>query len=173
MNYQVAFTAKLKDHPTTSSAIIFQTMISNIGGGYNNRDGIFNCPKAGLYMFTASLTSYQNYYVSGYIMKNNKYMVQLYQNIGSGNYHPSVSTSVMFKLAIGDKVWVKGIGIKYHAYFSTFSGVLHEYENFSMSTNSVSMSTYSVSGSTKSFCMSTNSVSGRTNIVSIGRTVLV
>ncbi|KAJ8306742.1 hypothetical protein KUTeg_015783 [Tegillarca granosa] len=125
INYQVAFTAKLNDDPTTSSTIIFKTVITNIGGGYNNRDGIFYCPKAGLYMFTTSLMSIQKYSVDGYIMNNNKHTVRLFEHIGSSNnYYPSASTTVMLRLAIGDKVWVKGAGIKYHGKISTFSGIL-------------------------------------------------
>ncbi|KAJ8306749.1 hypothetical protein KUTeg_015790 [Tegillarca granosa] len=117
INYQVAFTAKLNNYPTTSSAIIFQTVITNIGGGYNNRNGIFYCPKAGLYMFTASMMSVKKYYVDGYIMKNNKFTIRLHEHIGSRNNHyPSASTTVMLRLAIGDKVWVKGAGIRYHEY---------------------------------------------------------
>ncbi|KAJ8306723.1 hypothetical protein KUTeg_015764 [Tegillarca granosa] len=134
MFYLYAFTAKLTNHISTSSTIIFKTVITNIGGGYNNRDGKFYCPKAGLYMFTSTLMSFLKYYIDGFIMKNNQSTVQVHENIGSRlNYYPSASATVMLRLDIGDKL-LQIAAYKPSIYCRNITFVLSEIIAFSLDT---------------------------------------
>ncbi|KAJ8316177.1 hypothetical protein KUTeg_006191 [Tegillarca granosa] len=119
---EIAFTAKLNSHITTSSAIKFQAVITNIGGGYNSSDGVFYCPKAGLYLFSVTLMAYLSNYVDGRIMKNDKEILWIHENIKI-TYYPSASVTALIKLAVGDKVWVKGGGINYYSNANSFAGI--------------------------------------------------
>lgn len=51
----VAFTAYNPAHwnPLKGQVIVFRTVYTNVGGGYDTTNGIFTAPVSGLYQFTA------------------------------------------------------------------------------------------------------------------------
>ncbi|KAJ8318244.1 hypothetical protein KUTeg_003335 [Tegillarca granosa] len=120
---EVAFFATLLGHTTTSSAIVFNNVITNIGGGYNIRDGTFHCPTPGLYLFSSTLTASGSAYVVGHLMKNQKQVARFHENINV-RYYPSASLTAVLRLTTGDKVWIKGYGIRYYSPDNAFTGVL-------------------------------------------------
>lgn len=118
---QIAFTAHLNDIPTTSSTLVFKRVITNIGEGYNVSDGLFYCPKDGLYTFTVTLEGHSRINAHGYFMKNKKEVAYLHEQQVTNGY-PSVTATIAIKLVFGDKIWIKGAGIRYY-YHSYFTGV--------------------------------------------------
>ncbi|KAJ8319678.1 hypothetical protein KUTeg_002773 [Tegillarca granosa] len=118
---QIAFTTQLFHHPTTSSALVFKRVITNIGGGYNVSDGIFYCPKDGLYTFTVTLEGVKRINVAGFLMKNNQNVAYAYE-AGAQSGFQTLSVTIALKLVSGDRVWVKGVDIQYD-YNSYFTGV--------------------------------------------------
>lgn len=116
----VAFSVKLGRQVTTSSTIMFHTVLTNVGGGYHTNAGAFYCPKDGMYMFSVTLQSYYYQFVKGYIMKNDVQLALLYNQAYTTAY-PSTSLTLMIQLKTNDRVWVKGTGHKYNDY-SYFSG---------------------------------------------------
>ncbi|KAJ8319679.1 hypothetical protein KUTeg_002774 [Tegillarca granosa] len=118
---QIAFTTRLGHYPTTSSALVFKKVITNIGGGYNVSDGIFYCSKDGLYTFTVTLEGFKRINVAGFLMKNNQIVAFVYEH-GAQSGFQTLSVTIALKLVSGDRVWVKGDRIQYD-YYSYFTGV--------------------------------------------------
>lgn len=106
---QIAFTTRLGHHPFASSALVFKK-ITNIGGGYNVSDGIFYCPKDGLYTFTVRLEGFKRADVSGCLIKNNQEVAYVYEK-GVESGLQTLSVTIALKLVSGDRAWVKGLGI--------------------------------------------------------------
>ncbi|KAJ8319677.1 hypothetical protein KUTeg_002772 [Tegillarca granosa] len=107
---QIAFSVWLFHSPTTSSALVFKKIITNIGGGYNVNNGMFNCRKNGIYTFAITLEGRARVNTYGSLMKNNQQVAYIHEHGAPGGYQ-SVSVTVAVRLVYGDKVWVKGTGI--------------------------------------------------------------
>ncbi len=98
----VAFDAVISEDITDNYRYIgFSDTILNIGGGLNVKDGIFEVPVSGTYMFT----------VHGLPIRNRPFIIQIQRNnrpIGSLSNNKSgesmVGQSVLVELAAGDEV---------------------------------------------------------------------
>ncbi|WAR31322.1 CAPR2-like protein [Mya arenaria] len=105
----VAFFATLISDFTTSTSsqtIVFNNVVTDVGGGYIPGTGVFTAPVNGLYVFSASVTVHlSTSKTSAYIKirKNGSYIVFLYVSDGDGNYETGVGT-VILSLQIGDTV---------------------------------------------------------------------
>lgn len=100
---------------------MFRRVITDIGGYYNRHDGSFQCPKAGLYLFSVTLEGYNTRTVKGHLMKNSVAQAVIYSTMGSANHYQSASATLVLWLKAGDTVWVKGErGMQYHhpSYFT-------------------------------------------------------
>ncbi|XP_038052432.1 collagen alpha-1(X) chain-like [Patiria miniata] len=110
-----------------NDVVIFDHVVTNVGGGYSSQTGIFTCTIPGLYFFTASLLSQNNrrtLYVK--LRKNDEMIVSLYTNDPA--IHRQVSNSVVIDLAAGDRIWLafggQNVGffgnVNRHSFFSGF-----------------------------------------------------
>ncbi|XP_060588679.1 uncharacterized protein LOC132744087 isoform X2 [Ruditapes philippinarum] len=110
--------------------IIFETVLLNLGNGYNNHHGIFTAPSAGLYMFSSSMLSANgasNALFAADIIVNGQLYARLYGK-GLHGYHAQGSNTIIANLRSGNTVAVRlaccaGSGM-YGGYYTTFSGVL-------------------------------------------------
>ena len=122
----VAFTAcKSKDvHLGGKQAVLYDRVVTNIGGAYESRDGHFSAPMAGLYTFTFTGATYGN--DQGYLnlVKNGVFLVQIYSNDG---YAELSSETAHVHLDVGDRVWVENVvnGQHLHGGYNCFSGILN------------------------------------------------
>ncbi|XP_052789272.1 uncharacterized protein LOC128223871 [Mya arenaria] len=125
----VAFFATLPSSFTTSASsqtIVFNSLVTDVGGGYNSGTGVFTAPVDGLYVLSASVmvdlsTSTTSAHIS--INKNGSHVVYLYVNDSDGNYETGVGT-VILSLQVGDTVKLtcneSGRIIYYNSIFSGF-----------------------------------------------------
>lgn len=125
---KVAFTAAVKASISTwnGGTLIFNTVISNVGDGYNEKTGIFCAPLAGTYVFYISFNQFNNQQLGLDIVHNDLPKVRVIA-------HPSASRQtgtnmVVLILQKGDHVWVKhsaGNGVNTESVpLTTFTGFM-------------------------------------------------
>ncbi|XP_062605925.1 uncharacterized protein LOC134267726 [Saccostrea cucullata] len=77
----VSFTAGF-DHfsqqDTRMTDMVFPKVITNVGGGYNPRDGVFTAPINGSYVFYTAIVSWDNGNIATYIVLNGKSQVRTF-----------------------------------------------------------------------------------------------
>ncbi|XP_062574575.1 uncharacterized protein LOC134236422 isoform X2 [Saccostrea cucullata] len=77
----VAFTAgydQFSQQDTTRTDMVFPKVITNVGGGYNPRDGIFTAPFNGSYVFYTTIVSWDNGKIATDIVLNGKSQVRTF-----------------------------------------------------------------------------------------------
>ena len=125
---KVAFTAGVSSTSTTwnSGTLIFNSVILNVGNGYNPSTGVFTSPVAGTYVFYVSALEYSKQYLQVDIVLNSVSKVKL---VGDSEAAYQTGTNmVVLNLQKGDSVWVKHVSGK--GYWSanvpatTFTGFL-------------------------------------------------
>ncbi|XP_022293098.2 uncharacterized protein LOC111103844 [Crassostrea virginica] len=125
---KVAFTAGVTATSTTwnSGTLIFNSVILNVGNGYNPSTGVFTSPMTGTFVFYVTAVEYskQDLYVD--IVLNS---VSKVRTIGESNAGYQTGTNmVVLNLQKGDSVWVRHYSGK--GYFTdsvpitTFTGLL-------------------------------------------------
>lgn len=99
-----AFTATLtkKFKPGPHDVIKFDSVRTNIGGGYSASTGIFTVPQSGLYMISATIRSWGGQNIHCQLAVNNKF----YAPIFGANWSAG-AISIAIQLTKGDKVCVR------------------------------------------------------------------
>lgn len=109
--------------------VILETVFLNLANGYHEQNGVFIAPKTGLYIFSASvLTFNSNQVVVVAIVKNGEDLARIYGYANAG-YHDQGSTTVVTHLNVADQVWLRRDASCAHetiygARYTTFSGAL-------------------------------------------------
>ncbi|XP_038075636.1 collagen alpha-1(X) chain-like [Patiria miniata] len=126
----VAFTAYITSPVSGYSddqVIIFDNIMTNLGGGYDSQTGLFTCLIPGAYFFTTSvqrMLSSRNPFVQ---LKHNSALIFTAYDNHHNHYHQS-SNSAVLVLTRGDRVWLEvGDGNGIHSSTnrdSSFSGFL-------------------------------------------------
>ena len=91
--------------------IVYDNVITNIGGAYSGTTGTFTCPMDGVYVFTWTLTTQYTKYCKAnlYVNGNQQSGIQAYaslQTVSDWASTPSTMTGT-FSLSSGDRVWVQ------------------------------------------------------------------
>lgn len=89
--------------------IVFDNVITNVGGGYHSSSGHFTAPVAGVYAFYVSLTNIPQHSASVVLYRNGKWIGHVLAHgsaTNSGLYVTSTLPSVV-QLEAGDEVWVQ------------------------------------------------------------------
>lgn len=107
---KVAFSATHPQEFTSrrGQTIVFPHILSNVGGGYNNQDGVFTAPVDGVYVFFCKITqAYNNsdFYYQFILNGSVNTITLLYGR--SDDTHRSSSTLIVLQLSRGDRVWIK------------------------------------------------------------------
>lgn len=127
----VVFTAKLNKQYNSLNdreTVIFDTIVTNAGQGYDENTGIFVCPISGYYQFAATIVSEDgtDKNLDAELMHNGRQIVRLHATV----YGYDEGTQVVnIHCAQGERVWIRhlmGVGDSaiMPAGFSTFSGAL-------------------------------------------------
>uniref|UniRef100_A0A8W8JS64 C1q domain-containing protein n=2 Tax=Magallana gigas TaxID=29159 RepID=A0A8W8JS64_MAGGI len=127
----VAFTAKLNKQYNSLNdreTVIFDTIVTNAGQGYDENTGIFVCPISGYYQFAATIVSEDgtDKNLDAELMHNGRQIVRLHATV----YGYDEGTQVVnIHCAQGERVWIRhlmgaGDSAIIPAGFSTFSGAL-------------------------------------------------
>ncbi|XP_062602793.1 complement C1q-like protein 3 [Saccostrea cucullata] len=133
----VAFTAgydQFSQQDTTRTDMVFPKVITNVGGGYNPRDGIFTAPFNGSYVFYTTIVSWDNGKIATDIVLNGKSQVRTFadsrgfQNKNQEYIYQTGTNLACLSLQSGDRVWVRkfsGVGFIVHPVpMHTFSGFM-------------------------------------------------
>ena len=124
----MAFTAGVTATSTTwnSGTLIFNSVILNVGNGYNPSTGVFTSPMTGTFVFYVTAVEYSKQYLMVDIVLNS---VSKVRTIGESNAGYQTGTNmVVLNLQKGDSVWVRHYSGK--GYFTdsvpitTFTGLL-------------------------------------------------
>ena len=103
---KVAFTAGVTSSSTTwnSGTLIFNSVILNVGNGYNPSTGVFTSPVAGTYVFYVTAVEYNKQYLVVDIVLNS---VSKVRTMGHNDAsYQTGANMVVLNLQKGDSVWV-------------------------------------------------------------------
>ena len=117
--------------PTTYSVgeiVVFDGLISNLGGHYNPASSTFTCPYDGVYMFNVNLRAYADDRIDAELYLNDSQLANMmaYADGTTWLYAPA-SSLVITSCESGDVVWVRcNVEGNLHATWrhNTFSGYL-------------------------------------------------
>lgn len=104
--------------------VVFNTVVSNHGLGYNASSGIFTAHRSGIYVFDWTILPWQGSNAHTAITLNDKFQSWSYCDSGKSGILQSCSKMAVLKLQRGDKVWIavfRGQAV-IHSTFSSFSG---------------------------------------------------
>ena len=125
---KVAFTAGVTSQSTTwnSGTLIFNSVILNVGNGYNPSTGVFTPPVAGTYVFYVTAVEYIKQFLNVDIVLNS---VSKVRTMGHNDAAYKTGTNmVILNLQKGDSVWVRyASGKGYYTSsvpIATFTGLL-------------------------------------------------
>lgn len=116
------------------STVVFGNVIMNIGGHYNNFNGIFVSPKSGIYLFSwTSCTSGSNYAFTELVVQNNS--ISRAGEFESNGHYDCGSMTALSKMNKDDHAWIRTTdyvsGSKTHYFYTnkdatsnTFLGIL-------------------------------------------------
>jgi hypothetical protein len=91
---------KSLDHLGFYKNIVFDSIVTNIGNGYNNYQGVFTAPISGLYLFTTSLMSNHNMEFWVNFVVNRTIIARLNER-GTDGRHGSGSQTIILSLNKG------------------------------------------------------------------------
>ncbi|CAG2244083.1 C1QL [Mytilus edulis] len=107
---KVAFMAK-NSAPLTNipakSAVVYNTVITNVGNGYDKSTGIFTAPSNGVYIFSWNVLTHAGKYFFTYLTLNGKLIVRNYSGAQKIADHISSSQNVVLEIEKDDKVFIK------------------------------------------------------------------
>ena len=130
----VCFTARVATAYQNIAAwapIVFKTVETNAGNGYNNSTGEFSAPKDGHYVFYCNILSQPGKSIETVIQVNGGSKQCIYSG-GAPSFHGPGGNMLIVQLKAGDKVRVAKHGpwgtapFYVHNHWSTFSGFLLE-----------------------------------------------
>ena len=124
---KVAFLAIMEASASVSSGstILFDTVSTNVGNGYNADDGMFTTPYDGIYQFSATMMTGQNGEIWAYFSLNGRRIAFIYAH-GTESRHDQGANTVILQLNKGDKVGLMNqhTSTIYGGGYSSFSGNL-------------------------------------------------
>jgi len=102
------------------SIVVFERVVINIGGHYNNIDGIFVAPKTGIYLFAWTVcTSGANHVVTE-LMVDNTMISRAGEDETSGGYHCGSMTAVC-RMDKDKHAWIRTTAAGSKNFFYTHS----------------------------------------------------
>ncbi|CAG2194978.1 unnamed protein product [Mytilus edulis] len=107
---KVAFMAKnsatLENVPA-KSAVAYNTVITNLGNGFDKSTGIFTAPSNGVYIFSWTVLTHAGKYFYTYLSLNGNLITRNYAGAKGVADHISSSQNAVLELKRDDKVFVK------------------------------------------------------------------
>ena len=110
---------------SAKSTVIFDSVVTNVGNGYNVDDGIFVAQYDGVYQFSASMMTGADGEIWSYFSLNGKRVAYIYAHASEGRHDQGANT-VILQLYKGNRVCVVSYYTStiYGGGYSSFSGTL-------------------------------------------------
>ena len=110
---------------SSGSTILFETVITNVGSGYNVDDGMLTTPYDGIYQFSATMMTGYHGEIWAYFSLNGRRIAFIYGR-ASDQRHDQGDNIVVLQLTKGDRVCVMNryTSTIWGDRYSTFSGNL-------------------------------------------------
>ena len=108
---------------SAKSTVIFDSVVTNVGNGYNVDDGNFVAQSDGIYQFSVSMMTGADGEIWSYFSLNGKRVAYIYAHASDGRHDQGANT-VILQLHKGDRVCVVSTHTStvYGAGYSSFSG---------------------------------------------------
>ena len=100
------------------STLVFERVVMNIGGHYNNIDGIFVAPKTGIYLFAWTVCTGTTNYAMTELMVDNTMISRAGEK--GGNYHCG-SMMAVCRMDKDKHAWIRTTAFGSKNYFYTYS----------------------------------------------------
>ncbi|KAI4887646.1 hypothetical protein NFI96_020500 [Prochilodus magdalenae] len=132
---RVAFTASMASTVNShrgpfpsETKLIFDKVLTNIGGAYDGTTGVFTAPVKGVYYFRYSGNAFASHDMGLSIFKGGSRFVSSYE-YNSGEKNDNASNGAVMQLDAGEQVhmnlWIRSwIFVDYRYNYSTFTGYL-------------------------------------------------
>ncbi|XP_071148680.1 complement C1q tumor necrosis factor-related protein 3-like [Mytilus edulis] len=107
---KVAFMAKNSDSLVNipgKSAVVYNTVMTNLGNGYDKSTGTFTAPSNGVYNFSWTVVTHFGKYFFTYLALNGKLIARNYTGGRVGSEHISSTQKAVLEIKKDDKVFVK------------------------------------------------------------------
>ena len=112
--------------------MVFERVVINIGGHYNNIDGIFVAPKTGIYLFAWTVCTTGAHYVLTELMVDNAMISRAGEFEGSGSNYDCGSMTAVCRMDKDKHAWIRtteyGSKNLFHTYKegpqSSFMGII-------------------------------------------------
>ena len=114
-------TTRVQSHSITlekKSILVFERIVMNIGGHYNNIDGIFVAPKTGIYLFAWTVCTNGANYVMTELMVDNTMISRAGENEKDGYYDCGSMTAVS-RMDKDKHAWIRTTAFGSKNYFYT------------------------------------------------------
>ena len=114
-------TTRVQSHSITlekKSILVFERIVMNIGGHYNNIDGIFVAPKTGIYLFAWTVCTVNGNYVMTELMVDNAMISRAGESELSG-YHDYGSMTAVSRMDKDKHAWIRTTAYGSKNYFYT------------------------------------------------------
>ena len=117
--------------PAVGETLVFPYIDHNEGGGYDASTGVFTAPRAGTYLFLATLQGWGSQAgadtVRVVLVQDGLVQQYVVTEADRENDWESTSLQAVLRLAAGSTVWLRALGNqnRFHEYTAiTFSGIL-------------------------------------------------
>ncbi|XP_060606797.1 uncharacterized protein LOC132759080 isoform X2 [Ruditapes philippinarum] len=125
----VGFSAHLSSTVNTTARVVFNTVITNQGKGYDSSTGIFTAPYTGLYFFSAHVCNQGNNDVYYGIYQNGTWLTKSIQSSDVTREHSCSSVSTIAMVNKTGEVWVQPLSLSHSVFYNdkgwnAFSGSL-------------------------------------------------
>jgi hypothetical protein len=100
------------------STLVFERVVMNIGGHYNNIDGIFVAPQTGIYLFAWTVCTEGAHYVLTELMVDNTMISSAGEHEASGHNHCGSMTAVC-RMDKDKHAWIRTTAAGSKNYFYT------------------------------------------------------
>ncbi|CAC5384865.1 unnamed protein product [Mytilus coruscus] len=123
---KIAFYAYLSQSevdPGHHHTIIFDTVITNSGNGYNKHTGTFLVPTEGIYVFSFTIVAYRGHRVPTELVVNRNVVGSVNADSYSSSLYPVASTIVVVNLKQGDACFLRTSPTQSYDVGDLYSGI--------------------------------------------------
>lgn len=102
-----SYLSKTLQKPSTSHVIVYDNVVTNIGGHYNRYTGVFTAPQSGTYVFTFTVYCSAGGGLSLELMANSFIFDGVICNASGADWHRTASSTAVKQINQGDTIFIR------------------------------------------------------------------